>query len=410
MTSEIAVMNQRAVAMAADSAVTLTDGRKVVVRNEQRKLFQLVEKRPVGIMIFGVAEIMGHPWDHLFEHYSDRNGGATPAHLRDYGANFTATLDNLTEFFSPDHYRDEYRRLFASVCAVILGHAKTLQQYDDTRDDLTILEDAIGYIWRDYQMRPDGTPRPDLACFPPGFAATIGRDYGDVIDELIGYWFVGIGIGQSALQQLRDIAAWCVVKELFLEDVTGLVFAGFGSQDRYPAQSTWYVSAIISGIAKRAEVSHDAISNENRATIRTFADSAVTRAFILGIDGNLERFLHAMLGHIMRAVVGEVVDAFPEADVATRQRVRNEYQDAVPAYLALLREITADFQQEAFIDPLLTVLSIATRADLAQTARELVSLNAFKKRIMAQHETVGGEIDVAVISRDGGFQWWPKGS
>jgi hypothetical protein len=27
---------------------------------------------------------------------------------------------------------------------------------------------------------------------------------------------------------------------------------------------------------------------------------------------------------------------------------------------------------------------------------------------MAQHPTVGGAIDVAVISREGGFQWWPK--
>ena len=58
---------------------------------------------------------------------------------------------------------------------------------------------------------------------------------------------------------------------------------------------------------------------------------------------------------------------------------------------------------------MLRVLEIAARGELADTARELVGLNVFKKRIMAQRETVGGEIDVAVISRDGGFQWWPKG-
>ena len=44
MTSEIAVMNQRAVALAADSAVTLIDGGTVVVRNDQRKLFNLAER------------------------------------------------------------------------------------------------------------------------------------------------------------------------------------------------------------------------------------------------------------------------------------------------------------------------------------------------------------------------------
>ncbi len=58
MTSEIAVMNQRAVALAADSAVTLIDGGTVVVRNDQRKLYNLMEGRPVGVMFFGVADIM----------------------------------------------------------------------------------------------------------------------------------------------------------------------------------------------------------------------------------------------------------------------------------------------------------------------------------------------------------------
>ena len=54
---------------------------------------------------------------------------------------------------------------------------------------------------------------------------------------------------------------------------------------------------------------------------------------------------------------------------------------------------------------MLRVLEIASRNELGETARELVSLNVFKKRIMAQKQTVGGAIDVAVISREGGFQW-----
>jgi len=37
-----------------------------------------------------------------------------------------------------------------------------------------------------------------------------------------------------------------------------------------------------------------------------------------------------------------------------------------------------------------------------------VSLNVFKKRIMAQKETVGGAIDVAMISRENGFQWFSR--
>jgi hypothetical protein len=67
-----------------------------------------------------------------------------------------------------------------------------------------------------------------------------------------------------------------------------------------------------------------------------------------------------------------------------------------------------DYQQQTYINPVLRVLEIAARAELAETARELVSLNVFKKRIMAQKQTVGGAIDVAVISREAGFQWHTK--
>ncbi len=68
----------------------------------------------------------------------------------------------------------------------------------------------------------------------------------------------------------------------------------------------------------------------------------------------------------------------------------------------------ADYQQQTFINPILRVLEIASRTELAETAKELVSLNVFKKRIMAQKETVGGAIDVAMISRENGFQWFSR--
>ncbi len=80
----------------------------------------------------------------------------------------------------------------------------------------------------------------------------------------------------------------------------------------------------------------------------------------------------------------------------------------MPRYLDAFRNMILDYQQQAFINPVLRVLEIAGKKELADTARELVGLNIFKKRIMAQKETVGGAIDVAVISREGGFQWASK--
>src|SRR5262249_10419179 len=109
MTSEIAVMNQRAVALSSDSAVTLIDGGTVVVPNDQRKLYILLGGQPVGIMFFGVADMMGHPWEHLIEHYQKKAKPGSLAHIRDYATGFTGMLDNLEEFFPKERQRDDYK-------------------------------------------------------------------------------------------------------------------------------------------------------------------------------------------------------------------------------------------------------------------------------------------------------------
>jgi hypothetical protein len=200
-----------------------------------------------------------------------------------------------------------------------------------------------------------------------------------------------------------------VVKDLFLEDVTGLVFAGFGTEERYPVVVTYFVSAIVGGIVKRAEASVDAIDGEVRSKIRIYADSEVTNAFIRGIDSGLERRIYGTAQLMMQGLVEHVVSAFPNADQAQREGVKKQFQAQIlPKYFDTFRTMMADYQQQTYVNPILRVLEIAGRQELGETARDLVALNIFKKRIMAQHQTVGGAIDVAVISREGGFKWWTK--
>jgi hypothetical protein len=406
-------MNQRAVALAADSAVTLVDGGLVAVRNDQRKLFNLVSGKPVGIMFFGLADMMGHPWENLIEHYQRKANPGTQAHVRDYATSFLGMLDNLTAFFPRDRYKEEYRRLVASVYRYVFHLAQFLRESAEGEmaqaSDTVILEMAIEQIWRDYQFKDDGSPRPDLACFPKEFGKKLAADYGELVDEMIVYGFAPFGLSKQAVQRLKEIGIFCGVKDLFLEDVAGLVFAGFGGEDLYPSVVTCFMSAIVGGIAKRTQATVDTIDGEMRSKIRIFADSEVTNAFIRGIDFNLERRIYGGFRMMMHGLVDQVVGAFPNSDAATRDGVKQRFQrDFVPRYFEAFYHMIAQYQQQAFINPILRVLEIASKTELANTARELVTLNIFKKRIMAQKETVGGAVDVAVISRDGGFQWISK--
>ncbi|MDC5005524.1 hypothetical protein OFM98_16290, partial [Acinetobacter baumannii] len=62
MTAEVAIINSNGVALAADSAVTVR-GKKIF--NSALKLFSLSKTEPVGIMVYGTAELLAVPWETL---------------------------------------------------------------------------------------------------------------------------------------------------------------------------------------------------------------------------------------------------------------------------------------------------------------------------------------------------------
>jgi hypothetical protein len=63
MTAEIAILNKSAVALAADSKVTIGTGGGRKTFDTVNKLFTLSKVHPVGIMVFGNAEFMQFPWE-----------------------------------------------------------------------------------------------------------------------------------------------------------------------------------------------------------------------------------------------------------------------------------------------------------------------------------------------------------
>ena len=69
MTAEIALLNRSALAFAADSAVTISDGKKTKIYNSAEKIFEFSRKTPVGLMLYNNMEFLGVPLDVLIRSY-----------------------------------------------------------------------------------------------------------------------------------------------------------------------------------------------------------------------------------------------------------------------------------------------------------------------------------------------------
>jgi hypothetical protein len=108
MTAEIALLNKEAVALAADSAVTLSlpNGQQKILPSAN-KIFTLSKFEPVGVMIYGNAQLLGVPWEVVIKDYRQRLAKQSFATLSEYAAHFLDFLSKSRAFF-PDERQDHF--------------------------------------------------------------------------------------------------------------------------------------------------------------------------------------------------------------------------------------------------------------------------------------------------------------
>lgn len=94
MTTEIAILNLQAVALAADSAITAYPSGNQKIFSSANKLFALSEVAPVGILVYGNAAFMPIPWETIVKEYRFILGRRTFAKLHEYADDFCRFLEH----------------------------------------------------------------------------------------------------------------------------------------------------------------------------------------------------------------------------------------------------------------------------------------------------------------------------
>jgi|SRR5580700_8222231 hypothetical protein len=138
MTCEVAIMNRRALVLAADCAGTVTTW--VNGRRERRyfkgenKIFQLSESRPIGLMTFGDADFVGVPWELIVKKVSL----GTAKSFKDvsgYGDELLSYLRDHTKLFPTTHGEKTFRRKAFAVGIGITSEILNNDRFKQAADD-----------------------------------------------------------------------------------------------------------------------------------------------------------------------------------------------------------------------------------------------------------------------------------
>lgn len=415
MTTEIAVANRGGIALAADSAVTITIANGQKVYNTVNKLFTLSKHRPVGIMVYGSAEIMQIPWEIVIKKFRAELGEEAYNTLDEYAKAFLNWLDNDNALFG-----DEIQQMFVSFVAELVFR-EVLEQIDNevksaynagttlTEAEVkNICAGAIDELKGKLETQPLG-----LEHLPEDFASTLASLYDAEIQEAATRVFQDLPLDEDQRTALLESVADILASQRFHPNMqSGIVIAGYGEADIFPSIRAYHIDGVVGNRLRYKPdpgQSND-IGFKNNATISTFAQTNESMGFIKGISPAYEELVNGFLERLVAGypekLLGFVESAAEEAlteDV--RQEILDRCQKAGQTLLAKCHEEMAQYQQEAYIRPVLNILAVLPKDELAVMAESLVHLTSIKRRFSLEVETVGGPVDVAVISKGDGFVW-----
>ena len=420
MTSEVVLMNRQAVAMAADRAVTISGDRYLKTYNSADKLFQLVENQPVAVMIYNNAEIMSTPWETVISLYREQSRGRSLDTVAAYADDFMEFLSGNPDLFPPEHQDTEFFKVVAVVYTVLAEEFDyQVQKFQQAhaggaRDHISsIFEFVVGEMYSDYQRCPDDSPRGDLACFPKGMADQVSRRYGGEISQLIQSLigslkneYPGLAVTEETVGRLREIAVFAVTKDAFFEHYTGVVFAGFGAKEKFPSMRSYLASSVVLGILKRKRDRQADISADSGPVFQPFAQDRMIRTFLTGMDQYLRMFVYSETLKLSRGLVADIVGRTPNLSDAQKNAIFRDYSsnNLGAAVNEFFRSVD-NYQYAVHTRPILRAINTLPKKELGETAASLIKLNSFQQKVMHSVETVGGPIDVAVITRNGGLEW-----
>ena len=407
MTAEIAILNKSAVAIAADSAVTISAGNsQEKIFDSADKLFELSDQNPIGIMIYNTMDFMGTPLGVLVKDFRSKcNNFET---VRQAGEAFLAFLQEEGKSAPNTTKR-------AALVSVIKPQLEFFVDRATNRllDKIRKAEgpDDIGSFFHDsltdsFSAAIKTLEARSSASFVGQAPSKIKLDkasrelVGELVRELIP------SINDDLIAIVENFITLSVRQNIFSEGKTGIVVSGFGSNERFPSMVWYETDGLLCGHLKYRESAFIDIDREGRrAAVMPFAQKDMIDRFLYGLDESIE----SGIKKFCRTAIPEIADSLLarvefEGDEAT-DMLSDQARTAEAAFLEELDKSAFEEIRRSSRTEIEDMVEFMPKPEMAKMAEALIDLTSIKRRVTRGMETVGGPVDVAVISRSEGFVW-----
>lgn len=359
-------------------------------------------------MVYGGADYMGIPWETVIKVLRERLAGESFERLSNYAEWFRDVLAKSKDIVVPNAEDEYIADCVSSYFEFIHSDANAdIESFIKKKKDITPAQAAQIYhdaILSHYTRWKNG-------ALMPGIRETqvrrIERFIADRVDRLIDKMFEKLPLPVAVRKNLKFIAAAIFTRESGARRVSdsGVVIAGFGTSDIFPALTAMSIRGCIDGILQWKEGPSISMDKVQWGVIVPFAQTDEVESFLDGVHPDYHRRLVQDFWAILEKATGIVLEEVKGPDAAEKSRAQAAVRKRLKAEFGAYQKELTSFRRAQYSDPILQVLTGTPKDQLASMAEALVNLTSFKRRVSADAETVGGPIDVAVISRSDGLVW-----
>lgn len=386
MTSEVLIMNERGIALAADSASTV--GSKTFIAD---RLHPLSDHRPVAVMAYGNGTIDGVPFENIVAGYRRRLGDRGYATLEEYADDFLAYIGDTVEGPIPQEYRDG----FVYGCL----HRMADRYGEESRDMLRRdgigkdrAEEAVFGFFRQLEERAvSGADRNTVLIVQDEIESALLRAETRSGEPIRDFYLSEPTIRDALARALAS----AIVSNRSVDQDIGIVIAGYGDEEPLPSYIEFVVHGIFGNRVNSRIESSCMIGRYCQSAIVPFAQSDAIISFIGNMDPNttddvIERSL-AFIKIRVSALKGKVI---------TGKELEGFIDDATEYLASLLDNSyrTSKMTMEG------NVLHLQPD-EMARYAELLVTTAAYRQHLSDGLETIGTPVVTAVMTKHGGFRY-----
>ncbi|HAS6319063.1 TPA: hypothetical protein I7235_01680 [Vibrio vulnificus] len=409
MTAEVAIYNRSAITLAADSAVSISRGQAPhKIYNNAEKLFAITKHHPVGLMIYGSSDILGIPWELIIKQHRVKLGSDPFPTLKEYAESFFSFTE---EFFTKlpfeaieSEYNDYLDFIIEDTFDKIIEYTGLSRpERDVTPDEIQTFHSAVDIMTENFESNSD---------FYSGFSETDETQANEDAKELAVTLFNEFFNLEETPEQepCRSFIKLCALRitklDMFYDNTTGLVFAGYGQDEYLPQMYNFDVYGVYKGKLKYYDKNPDGIPPKATAGLQAFAQRDEVDTFMQGASNRMREHFNSKAYQLYQGsldLIDELIEqAYPEDE---REEHKAHYHKRCSDYYSGVAESTANFVKDNYIMKVVDMIKHLPKNEMAYMAESLINLTAFKRKVSNDSDTVGGPIDVAVISKGDGFVW-----